>query len=112
MDEEHSLNPTTPYAAGKLAADMAVLSYQKCFDLDSFIVRPFNNFGPRQTQHLLWQELSYCNKRILDNKSPIIEGDGLQSRDFSYVKDTVKNIISFVRLLKLEKFITYPQIMK
>ena len=33
-------------------------------------------------------------KRILDNKLPIIEGDGSQSRDFTYVKDTVKNIIS------------------
>lgn len=95
MDEEHSLNPTTPYAAGKLAADMAVLSYQKCFDLDSFIVRPFNNFGPRQNSTPpLAGVIPLTIKRILNNKLPIIEGDGTQSRDFTYVKDTVKNIIS------------------
>ena len=95
MNEDHSLGPTTPYAAGKLAADMAVLSYQRCFNIDSFIVRPFNNFGPRQNSAPpLAGVIPITIKRILEKKSPIIEGNGLQSRDFSYVKDTVKNIIS------------------
>ena len=48
MNEEHPLNPTTTYAAGKLAADKAIESYFKMFNLDAFIVRPFNNYGPRQ----------------------------------------------------------------
>ena len=47
MDEAHPKNPTTTYAAGKAAADFAVESYVKMFDLDAFIVRPFNNYGPR-----------------------------------------------------------------
>jgi len=47
MDEAHPKNPTTTYAAGKAAADHAVESYVKMFDLDAFIVRPFNNYGPR-----------------------------------------------------------------
>ena len=95
MNEEHILNPTTPYAAGKLAADMAVISYQKCFDLDSFIVRPFNNFGPRQNSNPpLAGVFPITVNRILQNKSPVIEGNGTQSRDFIYVKDTIYNLIS------------------
>ena len=47
MDEKHPKNPTTSYAAGKASADMAIEAYVKMFDLDAFIVRPFNNFGPR-----------------------------------------------------------------
>ena len=48
MDENHPKNPTTTYAAGKLSADQAVLSYFKMFNLDAFILRPFNNYGPNQ----------------------------------------------------------------
>ena len=46
MDEKHPRNPTTTYAAGKAAADLAVESYVHMFGLDGFIVRPFNNYGP------------------------------------------------------------------
>ena len=94
MNEFHPLNPTTPYAAGKLAADLAVLSYYKTFDLDSFIVRPFNNFGPRQNPYPpLAGIIPITISRIQDGLQPIIHGDGLQSRDFIFVKDTISNII-------------------
>ena len=43
MDERHSRAPTTTYAAGKAAADLAVESYVRMFDLDAYVVRPFNN---------------------------------------------------------------------
>ena len=94
MNEDHPLNPTTPYAAGKLAADLAVLSYYKTFDLDAFIVRPFNNFGPRQNRYPpLAGIIPITISRIQDGLEPIIHGDGLQSRDFIFVKDTISNII-------------------
>ena len=48
MDEEHPTDPTTPYAAGKAAADMMVHSFSKVMDMDIAIIRPFNNYGPRQ----------------------------------------------------------------
>ena len=48
MTETHPRNPTTPYAAGKAGADLALQSYLSAFDLDIRIVRPFNNYGPRQ----------------------------------------------------------------
>ena len=94
MNELHPLNPTTPYAAGKLAADLAVLSYYKTFDLDAFIVRPFNNFGPRQNRYPpLAGIIPLTINRIQNGLEPIIHGDGLQSRDFIFVKDTISNII-------------------
>ena len=48
MDENHPTDPTTPYAAGKAAADLMIHSFSKVLDLDISIIRPFNNFGPRQ----------------------------------------------------------------
>lgn len=94
MDENHPTNPTTTYAAGKLAADKAVISYNKMFDIDAFIVRPFNNYGPRQP--ILISEIGVIPKtikRIYLNKSPIIYGDGKQERDFIFVKDTVNYVV-------------------
>ena len=94
MTEDHPLNPTTPYAAGKLAADIAVLSYYKTFELDCFIVRPFNNFGPRQNWlPPLAGVIPITIDKIKNGINPIIHGDGSQTRDFNFVEDTIENII-------------------
>ncbi len=94
MDEAHPKNPTTTYAAGKAAADHAVESYVKMFDLDAFIVRPFNNYGPRQNyKGMLAGIIPITAWRILNNIPPELHGDGLQSRDFIYVHDTVDAVV-------------------
>lgn len=90
MDEDHPRNPTTTYAAGKAAADLAVESYVRMFDVDAFIVRPFNNYGPRQNHSgPLAGIIPITARRVLTGGTPEIHGDGLQSRDFIYVLDTV-----------------------
>ena len=48
MDEEHPLNPRSPYAATKAGADRLAYSYWTTYELPIVIVRPFNNYGPRQ----------------------------------------------------------------
>lgn len=94
MDEAHPKNPTTTYAAGKAAADHAVESYVRMFDLDAFIVRPFNNYGPRQNyKGMLAGVIPITAWRILNNIAPELHGDGLQSRDFIYVYDTVDAVV-------------------
>lgn len=94
MDESHPKNPTTTYAAGKAAADHAVESYVRMFDLDSYIVRPFNNYGPRQNyKGYLAGIIPITAWRILNGIAPELHGDGLQSRDFIYVHDTVDAVI-------------------
>lgn len=100
MDEAHPRNPTTTYAAGKAAADMAVESYFRMFDVDAFIVRPFNNYGPRQNHSgPLAGVIPITAWRILAGKAPEIHGDGLQTRDFIYVLDTIDAIVRLYDVL-------------
>jgi UDP-glucose 4-epimerase len=94
MDEAHPRNPTTTYAAGKAAADLAVESYVRMFDLDAYIVRPFNNYGPRQNHRgMLAGVIPITAWRILHGLAPELHGDGTQSREFVYVLDTVDAIL-------------------
>ena len=94
MDENHPTDPTTPYAAGKAAADMMVHSFSKVLDLDISIIRPFNNYGPRQNaEGPLAGILPVTAKRIKNGEKPVINGDGEQTRDFIYVKDTVRGLL-------------------
>lgn len=94
MDEAHPKNPTTTYAAGKAAADHAVESYVRMFNIDAYIVRPFNNYGPRQNyKGYLAGIIPITAWRILNGIQPELHGEGLQSRDFIYVHDTVDAVI-------------------
>ena len=94
MDENHPTDPTTPYAAGKAAADMMVHSFSKVLDLDISIIRPFNNYGPRQNaEGPLAGIIPVTAKRIKNGEKPVINGDGEQTRDFIYVKDTVRGLL-------------------
>lgn len=94
MDEQHPVAPTTTYAAGKAAADLAVASYVGMFDLDAFVVRPFNNYGPRQNHEgALAGIIPSTICRILRGEAPEIHGTGQQSRDFIYVLDMVDAVM-------------------
>lgn len=94
MDENHPTAPTTPYAAGKAAADMMIHSFSKVLDMDISIIRPFNNYGPRQNaEGPLAGIIPATAKRIKSGERPVINGDGEQTRDFIYVKDTVRGIL-------------------
>lgn len=94
MDEIHPRNPTTTYAAGKAAADLAVESYVRMFDLDAFIVRPFNNYGPRQNHKgMMAGVIPITAVRLLTGGLPEIHGEGTQTRDFIYVHDTVDAVL-------------------
>lgn len=94
MDENHPLNPTTPYAAGKAAADLMVQSFYNVNRIDCSILRPFNNFGPRQNaEGALAAIIPMTANRIIHGEKPVIEGDGEQTRDFIFVKDTVRAML-------------------
>ncbi len=91
MDENHPFNPTTTYAAGKASADLILKSYVDTFDIDAFILRPFNNFGPFQNwKGPLAAIIPRTIKRLKNGLSPELHGDGLQKRDFIFVEDTVE----------------------
>ncbi len=98
MDEEHPLLAETTYAAGKAAADLALASYVRMFGLDIVTLRPFNNYGPRQNDGQLAAIVPLTIRRIAAGEKPLIEGDGLQTRDFIYVGDTVDAILKLAAL--------------
>lgn len=93
MPESHPLYPHTPYAASKAATDHLVFSYYKTFGIDQSILRPYNNYGPRQNEKFYAGVIPLTIKRILSGESPIIHGDGLQTRDFIYVTETARAAI-------------------
>jgi UDP-glucose 4-epimerase len=93
MPESHPLYPHTPYAASKAATDHLVFSYYKTFGIDQSILRPYNNYGPRQNEKFYAGVIPLTIKRILSGEKPIIHGDGLQTRDFIYVTETARAAI-------------------
>lgn len=84
MDESHSLNPMSPYAAAKCGADRLVYSYWQTYQIPAVIVRPFNNFGPYQ--HLEKVVPRFITSTIL-GEPMTVHGDGSARRDFLYVDD-------------------------
>ena len=86
IDETHPLNPTSPYAASKAAADRYCYSYIQTYNLPITIIRPFNTYGPRHTYDVIPKFI----KMAINNKDITIHGDGKQSRDLTYVSDAVE----------------------
>lgn len=93
MTEDHPQDAITPYAASKSAADSIITSYVKTFGIDAVIVRPFNNFGPRQNPGSYAGIIPIVIHRVAAGLPVEITGDGEQTRDFIYVKETVDLIL-------------------
>jgi dTDP-glucose 4,6-dehydratase len=89
MNEEHPLKPLSPYASAKAGADRLVYSYWATYQLPAVIVRPFNNFGPRQ--HLEKAVPRFITSCLLGE--PLrLHGQGVAQRDWIYVDDTCEAI--------------------
>src|SRR2546430_15637417 len=89
MDEEHPLNPRSPYAATKAGADHLTYSYFVTYGLPVVIVRPFNNYGPRQHPEKVVPRFI---TQALQDRPLTIHGDGHASRDWLYVDDAAEAI--------------------
>jgi UDP-glucose 4-epimerase len=98
MSEQHPLLAETSYAAGKAAADLLLMSYVNMYGLDVVTVRPFNNYGPRQNDGAFAAIVPLTIRRLLEGSPPVIEGDGLQTRDFIYVQDTVAAVVALATM--------------
>jgi dTDP-glucose 4,6-dehydratase len=89
MDEEHPLNPRSPYAATKAGADRLAFSYYVTYELPIVIVRPFNNYGPYQHPEKVVPR--FITQALAD--LPLtVHGDGHASRDWLYVEDHAEAI--------------------
>ena len=107
MTEKHPLNPTTTYGASKASQDILIQAFDRMYDLNFFIFRPFNNFGERQNDQTYAGVIPVTIKRILKGEKPVQHGDGKQTRDFIYVKDTVDGVVRVSKSPKSRKQIIH-----
>ena len=90
ITETHPINPQSPYAATKSAADLLALSFYRSFNLPVTVVRPFNTYGPRQSARAV---IPTIITQILYGKKRIKLGALTPTRDLTYVEDTVDGFI-------------------
>jgi dTDP-glucose 4,6-dehydratase len=93
MDEEHPLNPRSPYAATKAGADRLAYSYHVTYGLPIVIVRPFNNYGPRQHPEKV---IPRFITQAFSDEPLTVHGDGHASRDWLYVEDDAEAIEAII----------------
>ncbi|HEV3330990.1 MAG TPA: SDR family NAD(P)-dependent oxidoreductase [Bryobacteraceae bacterium] len=89
IDEKHPKQPQSPYSASKIAADAIALSYHLSFGLPVVIIRPFNTYGPRQSDRAI---IPTIISQALTKKE-IVLGNMNPTRDFTFVGDTVEGFL-------------------
>jgi UDP-glucose 4-epimerase len=89
--EEAELTPKSPYAVSKAAGELYARVFWELFEIETVRLRYFNVFGPRQRPDSPYAAvIPLFAQAILDGRQPEIHGDGLQSRDFTYIDDVVE----------------------
>jgi len=91
IDENHPLQPQSPYSATKIAADAMAMSFYNAFELPITIARPFNTYGPRQSARAV---IPTIITQIANGMKEIKLGDVSPTRDFNYVEDTCRGFIA------------------
>jgi len=83
-------DPISPYAVAKLASEHYMISFYRCYGLETVCLRYFNIFGPRQDPSSPYSGvLAKFITQMLRDEQPAIHGDGEQSRDFTYIDNPV-----------------------
>jgi UDP-glucose 4-epimerase len=89
--ERMSPDPISPYAVAKLASEHYMVSFYRCYGLETVCLRYFNVFGPRQDPSSPYSGvLARFIMQMLRGEQPTIFGDGEQSRDFTYIDNVVE----------------------
>jgi len=91
IDENHPLQPQSPYSASKIGADQMALSYWHAFELPVTVMRPFNTYGPRQSARAV---IPTIITQIAAGAETIQLGDVSPTRDFNYVDDTCRGMLA------------------
>jgi nucleoside-diphosphate-sugar epimerase len=89
--EQMTPDPISPYAVAKLASERYMISFYRCYGLETVSLRYFNIFGPRQDPSSPYSGvLAKFVTKMLSGEEPTIFGDGEQSRDFTYIDNAVE----------------------
>jgi dTDP-glucose 4,6-dehydratase len=92
-DEHFPLQPSSPYSAGKAGSDLLALSYHKTYKLPVIVTRASNNYGPCQFPEKL---IPLMITHAFDGKPLPVYGDGMQIRDWLYVEDHCRAILTLL----------------
>ena len=103
LKEDQYIKPVAVYGSDKLAVESNAFALAHNYELPNIGLRFFNVFGPRQNPESPYSGVitKFIN-RLKENKSPIIFGDGNQTRDFIFVKDVVRNVIKAMDLVSTD----------
>jgi UDP-glucose 4-epimerase len=93
-DENHPARPVSPYGVAKLASERYLFYYHCQYGLGATCLRYANVYGPRQNPHGEAGVVAIFSRRLLDGSQAVINGDGLQTRDYVYVDDVVRANLS------------------
>jgi len=89
--EDMAPKPLSPYGVAKLACEYYVKAFSVCYGMETVSLRYFNVFGPRQDPASQYSGvISRFITMLIEGETPVIDGDGLQSRDFTYVENNVR----------------------
>ena len=89
-DEEHPVRPLSPYGITKLVTEKYLFYYKEVYGIQHVILRYANVYGPRQNPHGEAGVVAIFAKKMLESQRPVINGDGKQTRDYTFVGDVVK----------------------
>jgi UDP-glucose 4-epimerase len=89
IDEEHTLNPESPYAVSKMAGEKYCFAFYKVHGVPTTALRYFNVYGPRQDTSEYANAISIFSHKIREGTPITIFGDGKQTRDFVFIEDVV-----------------------
>ncbi|MBI5328460.1 MAG: GDP-mannose 4,6-dehydratase [Deltaproteobacteria bacterium] len=100
--ESHPTHPLSPYGAAKLSVEHYIFFYGHVYGLNSTTLRYANVYGPRQDPHGEAGVVAIFAQKLLRGEQPVINGDGMQTRDFVYVGDVAKaNVLALSQLSTL-----------
>jgi UDP-glucose 4-epimerase len=92
INESHPLQGQSPYSASKIAADMMAEAFARSFGVPVVILRPFNTFGPRQSERAI---IGTLIRQALDPaSSAIMVGDATTVRDLTFITDTTAAFVA------------------
>ena len=91
IDENHPLQPQSPYSASKIGSDALAMSFYNSFDLQLTIARPFNTYGPRQSARAV---IPTIISQIASGNDVVKIGDTSPTRDFNFVEDTCRGLFA------------------
>jgi UDP-glucose 4-epimerase len=94
------LNPISPYAASKVAAESYCKAFAGSYGFDAIILRFFNVYGPRNENSPYSGVITKFLQKACNNETLTVEGDGKQTRDFIHVNDVTRAIVSALRATK------------